>query len=149
MVVGAMAGAGISEAAGTVSVVTVVTATGMVAMGTVVTGTAMDTVATATEPRTTESVWDTGLAIAVLATEGLATTATTQVRIPAITRRTQPTGRLTSPRVGFCIDERTRVADVRKVRDAGDHPTGSHGQWTLFGWAFVRAAVRRQSGEVC
>lgn len=131
MVVGAMEAAVISAGAGTVSaagmdtvgmdtVVTAVTATDMVAMGTAETVmVVMDTVATATEPRITELVSDTALAIAASATGGVATTATTQVRIPAITRRTQLTGRPTLPRVGFCIDDRTRVAVDRSVHDAG------------------------------
>ncbi len=115
MVVGAMEAAVISAGAGTVSVagmdtvVTAVTATDMVGTGTATAATVMDMAATATEPRTTELVLDTALAIAASATEVLATTATTRVRIPAITRRTQPTGRPTSLRVGFCIDDRTRA----------------------------------------
>ena len=110
----------------------------------------MDMAATDTEPRTTELVSDTALATAAsateglategfateglateglategLATEGLATTATTHVRIPAITLRTQPTEQPTSLRVGFCIDDLTRVAVARKIRHADEYPTGS------------------------
>lgn len=85
----------------------------------------MDMAATDTEPRTTELVSDTALATAASATEGLATTATTHVRIPAITLRTQPTEQPTSLRVGFCSDERTRVAVARKIRHAEKYPTGS------------------------
>lgn len=117
MVVGDMAAAVISAGAGTVSVagmdtvVTAVTATDIVGTGTATAATVMDMAAMATEPLTTESVWDTALAIAVLATEGLVTTATT--------RLTRPSGRPTVPRVGFCIDDRTHVVVDKRCNPGG------------------------------